>query len=131
MITYEISGKTASNVDVVLHLPSDRLPNLLLLLERVDRLSTAVEDQQKRVQAILEAGRQRVYIMDREIVKQYVQLIDEGRCPVDSISITLKSLKTRFPNLYYDGVKQTLAAAGVLKNVGYYTALKERNHKEA
>jgi hypothetical protein len=72
MITYEITGKTASNVDVVLYLPSDRLPNLLLLLERVDRLSTAVEDQQKR----------------------------------------------------------TLAAAGVLKNVGYYTALKKRNHKE-
>lgn len=131
MITFEISGKTASGVDVTLHLPSERLPNLLMMLERVDRTALDNESHQARVKLLIEEGRRRSALIVREIVKQYVQFIDEGRCPVESLSLTLKVLKTRYPNLYYDGVKQSLSSAGVLRNVGYYDALKERKNKEA
>jgi len=130
MISYEISGKTASSVDVVLHLPSDRLPQLLTMIEKVDRVSTLADDQQKRIDALLEAGRQRLAVMKRDVIKQYVRLVDEGRCPIESVSLTLKVLKARYPNLYFDGVKHFLADSGVLRNVGYYNALKERKTKE-
>ena len=126
MISYEISGKTCSTVDVILHVPSNRLPDLLTLIEKVDRVDNDRQNQQKRIVALVESGKQAFAITRQMVVNRYVSFIDQGRDPVDSVSLTLKILKDQRPNLTYDIVKSILAQTGVLKTTGFYQAQKER-----
>ncbi|MGB4599740.1 MAG: hypothetical protein WBI04_07155 [Trichlorobacter sp.] len=126
MISYEISGKTCSTVDVILHVPSERLPDLLSLLEKVDRVDNDRITQQKRVAALVEAGKLAFEVTRRMVVNRYVSFIDQGRDPLDSISLTVKILKDQRPNITYEGVKAILSQTGVLKTTGFYQAQRER-----
>jgi len=85
---------------VILHVPSERLPDLLSLLEKVDRVDNDRITQQKRVAALVEAGKLAFEVTRRMVVNRYVSFIDQGRDPLDSISLTVKILKDQTPKYH-------------------------------